>query len=37
MDHISVPDETNISKIPILTEDFLEAAEHLTADDIRLI
>ena len=37
MDQISAPDETDIGKIPVSTEDFLEAAEHLTADDIKLI
>ena len=37
MDQISAPDETDIGKITVSTEDFLEAAEHLTADDIKLI
>ena len=37
MDQILVPDETDIGNIPVSTEDFLEAAEHLTADDIKLI
>ena len=37
MDQLSTSDETDIGKIPISTEDFLEAAEHLSAEDIKLI